>query len=105
MENIRLNYSFWRIQHILKQEYHYRLDKVWQGYKANRQPNYCERYNLIDEDANEILLNGVTLDALRALLTQEGYPLKEEVAPCKGAIEFLNFVEQQKTQQHGDLYD
>lgn len=70
------NYSFWRIKNILDNDYHYRLEKVFQGYKANRKPNYVERYNLIDNDTNTIILTNITLNSLRRILTEENYPVK-----------------------------
>lgn len=72
------NYSFWRIKRILEKDYHYRLENVFQGYKANRKANYLERYNLIDNDTNYIILGNITLNSLRKILTEENYPLKEE---------------------------
>lgn len=72
------NYSFWRIKRILEKDYNYKLEKVWQAYKANRKPNYVERYNLIDNDTNSIILENITLNSLRKILTEENYPLKDK---------------------------
>lgn len=71
-------YSFWRVKRILKTEYNYRLEKIYQGYKANRNPNYVELYNLIDNDTNSIILENITLNSLRKILTEENYPLKDK---------------------------
>ena len=46
------NYSFWRIKNILENDYHYRLERINQGYKANRRRNFVELYNLIDNNTN-----------------------------------------------------
>lgn len=40
------NYTYHRINRILKQDFNCRLENVWQGYKANRRPGYHEIYNL-----------------------------------------------------------
>lgn len=71
------NYSFLRIKSILERDYHYRLEKIFQGYKANRKSNYVERYNLIDNDTNSIILESITLNSLRKILTEENSPLKD----------------------------
>lgn len=71
------NYSFWRIKRILAKDYNYRLENIWQGYKANRKSNYMNRYNLIDNDTNYIILESITLNSLRKILTEENYPLKD----------------------------
>ncbi|WP_288478759.1 hypothetical protein [uncultured Clostridium sp.] len=71
------NYSFWKIKRILEEDYHYKLEKVWQGYKANRKLNYVERYNLIDNDTNSIILENITLNLLRKILTDENYHLND----------------------------
>ena len=71
------NYSFWRIKRILEKDYNYRLENIWQGYKANRKSNYLKRYNLIENDTNSIILENITLNSLRKILTEENYPLKD----------------------------
>ncbi|MBP1890126.1 hypothetical protein J2Z53_001710 [Clostridium moniliforme] len=71
------NYSFWRIKRILETEYKYRLEKVSQGYKANRKPNYVKIYNLIDNNTNSIILESITLNSLRKVLTEENYFLND----------------------------
>lgn len=70
------NYSFWRIKRILEKDYNYRLENILQGYKSNRKSNYMKRYNLIDNDTNSIILESITLNSLRKILTEENYPLK-----------------------------
>ena len=71
------NYSFWRIKRILEKDYNYKLENIWQGYKANRKSNYEKRYNLIENDTNSIILENITLNSLRKILTEENYPLKD----------------------------
>lgn len=70
------NYSFWRIKNILENDYHYRLERINQGYKANRRRNFVELYNLIDNNTNSIILENITLNSLRKVLTEENYPYK-----------------------------
>lgn len=72
------NYSFWRIKNILENDYHYRLERINQGYKANRRRNFVELYNLIDNNTNSIILKNITLNSLRKILTEENYPLKDK---------------------------
>lgn len=73
-----LPYSFWRIRRILERDYHYSMENIWQGYKANRRPNYCELYRIIDEDTNTVVVEKATLNGLRKLLTKENYPLHDK---------------------------
>lgn len=72
------NYSFWRIKNILENDYHYRLERINQGYKANRRRNFVELYNLIDNNTNSIILKNITLNSLRKILTEEKYPLNDK---------------------------
>ena len=86
------SYSHQRVKQILLQDYHCILKPVG-GYKANRKYGYVQKYNLINKDTGEVLAEWITINAIRIILTQEGYLLTEEHKPCKGAIEFLNYVE------------
>ena len=72
------NYSFWRIKKILENDYHYRLERINQGYKANRRRNFVELYNLIENNTNSIILKNITLNSLRKILTEEKYPLNDK---------------------------
>lgn len=72
------NYSFWRIKNILENDYNYRLENINQGYKANRKRNFVERYNLINNDNDSIILTNITLNSLRKILTEENYPLRDK---------------------------
>lgn len=67
-----------RIKQILRQEYNCRLEKIWQGYKANRRPGYVELYNLIDCETNAVIASRITLQSFRILFTKQGYPLRQE---------------------------
>lgn len=85
-------YSHQRVKAIMQNEYHYRLEPI-RSYKGNQRYGYVQKYNLINEDTGETLAQNVTLNAIRIVLTQEGYPLKETIKPCKGAMDFLEYVE------------
>lgn len=95
-------FSHQRVKNILLRDYHLTLHPVG-GYKCNRRFGYVQMYHVINTDNGETVLQNVTLNALRIILTQEGYPLKEEVKPCQGAIQFLEYVEQLKNQQRREL--
>lgn len=88
-------YSHQRIKQILLNDYHIELQPQY-SYKSNRIAPYVNRYRMVNIDTKEVLAEKITLNAIRILLTKEGYPLKEPVKPCKGAIEFLKFVESKK---------
>ena len=62
---------------LTETEYNYRLEKVSQGYKANRKLNYVKIYNLIDNNTNSIILENITLNSLRKVLTEENYFLND----------------------------
>lgn len=83
-------YSFWRIKRILEQDYDCRLEKVGQGYKANRRAGYTERYNLIRNSDNKILLEWIKLDGLRKVLGEAGYPLHDEKSRNKKVSDSRN---------------
>ena len=67
-----LPYSYHRIKQIFRDEYNYSLERIY-IYKGSRygKPNL---YKLVDSDGNTVLAN-ITLQALRAYLTAEGYSL------------------------------
>lgn len=82
MEEVK-HYSFFRIKRILKEDYGIVLKNRWQGYKANRRKGYTERYDLILEEDNSVILENISLNGLRYVLTQEGYPLYDEKSKIK----------------------
>lgn len=97
-DKVKVKYSHQRIKQILLRDYHIALDYIWAGYKGNRYRGYVERYNMRNIDTNEIIAEGVTLNAIRIQLQAEGYSLHDEVKPNQGAVEFLEFVESIKEQ-------
>ena len=92
-------YSHQRVKYILKNDYHCILQPIL-SYKGNRRYGYVQKYNLINEDTGETLVENVTLNAMRIVLTQEGYPVKAD-SPCQGAMDFLAFVDNIKTKNKG----
>lgn len=70
-------YTYWRIRRILSADYDCTLEQVQQGYKANRKPNFVLLYNLIDNKNGNVLAERITLNALRKILTEEGYTLHD----------------------------
>lgn len=95
-------YTFHRIQRILYQDFGYRLDKVFQGYKANRKEGYCELYNLVQIHDNQAIAKQKSLDQLRRFLAQHDYPLYDEKSVRternSKAEAFLNIVDQLNNQ-------
>ena len=71
------NYSYHRIKRILKNEFNVEMVFINQGYKANRKPGYCERYDLVEADTREVVAKFVTLDQCRRVLAYY-YDLPEE---------------------------
>lgn len=95
-------YHWKRINQILQQEYNCRLENIWQGYKANRRPGYVEIYNLIDCETNTVIAPRITLQGLRIIFTEEGYPLKQKKKTSghlQKAEEFLKLVESRKKKE------
>ena len=90
-----LPFSHQRVRQILQSDYHCSLKPVG-GYKCNRYRGYVQKYHLINDDTGEILVEWVTMNAIRILLTQEGYKLKPEPEMNPGARAFLEHVERLK---------
>ncbi len=67
-------YTFWRIKQILRDDYNISLEKVW-GYKYRR--GKCTSYRLVSLTDGSVIVKETILDHLRILLTEEGYPLKD----------------------------
>ena len=96
-----LPYTHWRIKRILKNDYDCRLECIC-TYKGNRVPNYRCKYRLIQNYDNKVLVEGITMDNLRKLFTEEGYPLKDGCTPNMGAIKFLEYVNSIKNRDNED---
>lgn len=93
-----LPYSHWRIKRILKENFNYRLEAIWQGYKASRYKGYVEKYRLIENDTDRIVNPCITLDQIRHIFANADIPLHDEKSSCnqsehnQGAQHFLEAV-------------
>lgn len=99
-DKCKVKYSHQRIKQILCNDYHYELIPINVGYKGNRRHGYIQKYTIRNYDTDEVVVEAVTLNALRILLYQEGYPLHEPMKPNQGAIAFLEYVENIKNQHN-----
>ena len=70
------NYTYWRIKSILLEDYGLALKKLT-IYKGERHGRPA-RYDLIDIETGETIMEYITLHGLRVMLTQEGYPEKDD---------------------------
>lgn len=95
-------YTFHRIKRILEQDFGYRLENIYQGYKANRSPFYQELYRLVQIHDNQVIVERVSLNQLRRFLAQRDYPLYDEKSVHternSKAEAFLNIVDQLNNQ-------
>ena len=62
------NYSYHRIKRIFRDSFNIEMVYINQGYKANRRPGFCERYDLVEADTREVVAKFVTLDQCRRVL-------------------------------------
>lgn len=70
-------YTHWRIKRILRDYYALELENIFQGYKANRRYGYCRLYRVLDIETKEVFIECISMDGLRQILTEQGFPLKE----------------------------
>lgn len=100
-------YTFHRIQRILK-GLGWSLENIWQGYKAIRRPGYRELYRLVDDATGDVVSECVSLDRLREIFAQAGYPLYDEKSNInagrpkrnKGAEHFQRMANRLKTEDN-----
>ena len=71
-------YTYHRMNRILKEHYGCKLEKIWQGYKANRKEGYKELYNIVTVSDGMIVAERITLDRLRHVFANADYPLYDE---------------------------
>ena len=77
------SYTYHRMNRILKEHYGCKLEKIWQGYKANRKVGYKELYNIVTISDGMIVAERITLDRLRHVLANADYPLYDELSVTK----------------------
>ena len=71
-------YTYHRMNRILKEHYGCKLEKIWQGYKANRKEGYKELYNIVTVSDGMVVAERITLDRLRHVFANADYPLYDE---------------------------
>lgn len=72
-----LPYTFHRIKRVLK-ENDMRLDNIYQGYKANRRPGYCELYRIVRISDCKIIRECISLEQIRRIFARMDIPLEDE---------------------------
>lgn len=78
-----LPYSKFRIERIFKLCYRWKLETIWQGYKANRNPYYHEIYRVVEIETGKIVVERVSLDSIRKVLARNGFALYDEKSTGK----------------------
>lgn len=92
-----LPYTYHRIMRMLK-EIDCEAVNIYQGYKANRNPNYCELYRIIRITDGKVIHPCINLYSLQKFFAHQGFPLYDEKSACnqskrnKGAEAFLKAV-------------
>lgn len=97
-----LPYTVPRIKRYLKEQ-GFELENIWQGYKANRRPGYCEIYRIIRIDTGEVVNPCVNKEQLRRMLANLDVPLYDEKSMAgrpkdnsgrnPKAVRFLDIIE------------
>lgn len=90
-------YTFHRIMRMLK-EIDCEAVNIYQGYKANRNPNYCELYRIIRISDGTVVNPCINLRGLQKFFARQGFPLYDEKSVCnqskrsKGSEAFLQAI-------------
>ena len=71
-----LPYTYWRILRVMK-ELGWDMIQIWQGYKANRRPGYCEIYRIVEHETGRVIGDGVTIYQIQKAWKQ--HPANEKV--------------------------
>lgn len=97
-----LPYTVHRINRYLEEQ-GFKLENIWQGYKANRRPGYRELYRIIRSDTGEVINPCVNYEQLRRMLANLDVPLTDEKSMAgrpkdttgrnPNAVRFLEIVE------------
>lgn len=61
----------WEVKRRLRDEYNAKLVVLGQPYKANRRPNFCEIYDIVDIETNEVILHKATIKSIAKVLFKE----------------------------------
>lgn len=83
--NLWKPYTSYRIKRIIK-ELGCELDNIYQGYKANRRPGYCELYRIIRTEDRKVLNTCVSMDTLRRFFASYDFPLQDNKSARQDSI-------------------
>ena len=72
-----LPYSYWRILRVMK-ELGWDMIQIWQGYKANRRPGYCEKYRIVEHETGRVIREEVTIYQIQKAFAHEEVPLEDK---------------------------
>lgn len=72
-----LPYTYWRILRVMK-ELGWDMIQIWQGYKANRRPGYCEKYRIVEHETGRVIREEVTIYQIQKAFAHEEVPLEDK---------------------------
>ena len=100
-----LPYTSFRIKRMLE-EIGCRAENLYQGYKSNRRPGYCEIYRIVRIEDGAVIHPGINRYSLQKFFASQGLALEDEKsmtgtpsARNQGAEAFVRAVEYIKTHQ------
>lgn len=71
------SYTYWRIRRVMK-ELGWEMIQLWQGYKANRRPGYCECYRIVEKRTGRVIKECATLNQIRKAFAAAEVPLEDK---------------------------
>lgn len=72
-----LPYPYWRILRVMK-GLGWDMIQIWQGYKANRRPGYCEKYRIVEHETGRVIREEVTIYQIQKAFAHEEVPLEDK---------------------------
>lgn len=72
-----LPYTYWRILRVMK-ELGWDMIQIWQGYKANRRPGYCEIYRIVEHETGRVIREEVTIYQIQKAFAHAEVPLEDK---------------------------
>lgn len=72
-----LPYTYWRILRVMK-ELGWDMIQIWQGYKANRRPGYCEKYRIVEHETGRVIREEVTIYQIQKAFAHAEVPLEDK---------------------------
>ena len=73
----RKPYTYHRLMRILADN-GLKAEKLWQGYKANRNPGYRELYQIVRVSDGKVIKDAIDLDGMRRAFAALDIPLEDE---------------------------